>query len=133
LEYFEELVHSYDRVCVSDIAFASTEERRIIMAHLTKFIKDKNLDTFIHWLGVSPSDETYYNMIGSSDSSSWATPFRYGYGEKSVSNVKGTNYMKDYYFPIGTDAETRFCLIMETFLNSQNTLTLRNSFSDKGL
>ena len=76
--YFEQLVNEYDRVCISNIAFASKSDRVKIMLYINYYLYKQNLNTFIHWLGVGIVDSLFYNLLGSCDATSWVMGGIYG-------------------------------------------------------
>lgn len=78
IEYFEQLVNEYDRVCISNIAFASKSDRVKIMLYINYYLYKQNLNTFIHWLGVGIVDSLFYNLLGSCDATTWLNGELYG-------------------------------------------------------
>jgi hypothetical protein len=75
-EYFHYLAKRYDRICMGNLAMASSSVRKRLIATVHE-LKRGYPDLWVHSLGMSPNCILYACPTESCDSSSWGTPVRW--------------------------------------------------------
>jgi hypothetical protein len=68
-EYFDELLESYDRVCIGNLAMAAPEARRSILAWAWERRRRHAAPVWVHALGVTPAPLLNAYPVNSTDSS----------------------------------------------------------------
>lgn len=101
-EYLDELFQNYDRICIGNMVNTSRFIRKHILMGLKEKLKQYP-DTWIHLLGVTPSELLCAFPIHSCDSSAWQNTIRWaGYVEKTC--LKSIGHLpKNYQYKLGEE------------------------------
>lgn len=103
-EYFDYLAQRYDRICLGNIVNAEEEVRKRLVATVWER-RRKYPKLWIHGLGLSPGALTTAFPLNSCDSSSWASPLRWGQHNVRIATVAadalGLQFVYEYGDPKG--------------------------------
>lgn len=104
-EYFDELAEQYDRICIGNIVYSTSNERSRIL-HTLNVRKAKYPNLWIHLLGYTPDALLYQTTIESCDSTAWMSGMRYGTLASTGGGFNVGKMSRDYIYN-RKDADTR--------------------------
>jgi hypothetical protein len=84
-DYLDELMQTYDRICVGGIARADMGVRKRVLATVWER-RRRYPDVWVHMLGLTPSEWLAAYPMQSCDSSTYDRPNRFGYSNARIFN-----------------------------------------------
>jgi len=77
LNYLQQLLEEYDRICIGNLSYTSNNERMKILQTVFNIRNNIKNKTWIHALGMTPNTLLYTYPVESCDSSAWVSGIRF--------------------------------------------------------